>query len=101
VDVTTIAFQYECYGLVPSMYFLVQNEQLEPVLIRMKCSLCHVTMQLNDSISASCVSRTKYYYWLTKHADDFCYTIPQVLNVDFAPNKRAVLDEENDFRRAF
>jgi len=101
VDVTTSAFQYEFQALVPSMYFLVQNEQLELVLIGMKSSLCHKIMQLIDSISESRVLRAQYYYWLTKHANDPCNSIPTASNVDFAPNSRAVFNGEKDCRRAF
>jgi len=71
--------------------------QLEPVLIRNEIITMSRIMQLIDSTSSSCVSRAQYYYWRTKHNDD---TIPQVPNVDFAPNSRAVLGEK-DCRRAF
>jgi len=94
MHVTTSSFQYEFQALVPSM-------QLETVLIRMKSSPCHEIVQWIYSISASCVSRAQYYYWHTKHSDDFCHTTPQVPNVDFVPNSRAVLNEEKDCRRAF
>jgi len=51
-------------------------------------------MQLIDAISASCLSCAQYWYLHTKHADDFCRTIPQVPNADSAPDSRAALNEE-------
>jgi len=82
------------------MYFLVQNEQLEPVLIHMKSSLCHVAMQLIDSISASRVSRTQYYYW-SQNRPTILAIQSRDSNVHFAPNSRAVFNGEKDCGRAF